>query len=104
MDVLRGYVRDAELFKDHAGEGLRALQSGQRSFIETPVISQYKIRIVAVGANMNIFLDCPGDLHHRVGVANTTIKDHLCIRDSNGSLKIHDAGLIPIGLLVAGSK
>jgi hypothetical protein len=39
MDVLRGYVRDAELFKDHAGEGpLRALQSGQRSFIETPVI------------------------------------------------------------------
>jgi hypothetical protein len=36
--------------------------------------SQYKIRIVALGANMNIFLDCPGDLHHRVGVANATIK------------------------------
>ena len=37
MDVLRGYVRDAELLEDHAGEG-PALQSGQRSFIETPVI------------------------------------------------------------------
>jgi hypothetical protein len=23
---------------------------------------------------MNIFLDCPGDLHHRVGVANAKIK------------------------------
>ena len=22
MDTLRGYVRDAEIFKDHAGEGL----------------------------------------------------------------------------------
>lgn len=28
--------------------------------------SQYKIRIVALGANMNIFLGCPSDLHHKV--------------------------------------
>ena len=35
--LTKRYVRDAELFKDHAGEG-PALQSGQRSFIETPVI------------------------------------------------------------------
>jgi hypothetical protein len=36
--------------------------------------SQYKIRIVALGANMNIFLGCPSDLHHKVGVANATNK------------------------------
>ena len=29
-------------------------------------LSQYKIRIVALGANMNIFLGCPSDLHHKV--------------------------------------
>ena len=30
--------------------------------------------VVALGANMNIFLGCPTDLHHKVGVANATIK------------------------------
>jgi hypothetical protein len=25
--------------------------------------------VVALGANMNIFLGCPTDLHHKVGVA-----------------------------------